>query len=155
MDHNVVDKDNILAGVMGFDTMVASSPSPATTTSLATCSSILAAFASFSKFSNSFILLACWDSAHELVGEELLLESLEDMEGEVGLGGARTRLLVVQLGELSGVLLARGVVGLEHLSCELCCLYGEREVGGEIGLTHKHVDVLVDTQWTTGAELEM
>ena len=40
------------------------------------------------------------------MGEKLLPESLEDLEGEVGLGGARTRPLVVRLSEVGGVLLA-------------------------------------------------
>jgi len=53
----------------------------------------------------------------KLMGEKLLLGLLDDVEGEVGLGGARMRLLVIQLKELSGVLLGRGVVDvLEHSS---------------------------------------
>ena len=72
------------------------------------------------------------------------VSSVEDVEGEVGLGGAGTRPLVVRLSELGGVLLARGVVDLEHSSCELCCLFGEREVGGEIGLTNERIDVIAD-----------
>ena len=56
------------------------------------------------------------------MGEKLLLELLDDVGGEVGLGGARTHLLVIQLSELSEVLLAQGVVDiLEHLSCESSC----------------------------------
>ena len=122
MGRDVVAGDNVLAGVMGFDTMVTSSPSSATTTSPVTCSLILTAFALFPTFSNSFVSLACSDSTRELVGEKLLLELLDDVGGEVGLGGARTRPLVIRLSELSEVLLARGVVDvLEHSSCESCC----------------------------------
>ena len=56
------------------------------------------------------------------MGGKLPLGSLDDVEGEVGLGGARTHPLVIRLKELGGLLIARGVVDvLEHSFCESCC----------------------------------
>jgi len=48
--------------------------------------------------------------------EKLPLRSLDDVEVEVGFDGAQTRPRVVQLKELSGALLARGVVDDELCS---------------------------------------
>jgi len=56
------------------------------------------------------------------VGGKLLLGLLDDVEGEVGLGGAQTCPLVIRLKELGGILIARGVIDvLECSFCELCC----------------------------------
>ena len=56
------------------------------------------------------------------MGGKLLLGLLDDVEGEVGLGGAQTCPLVIRLKELGGILIARGVIDvLECSFCELCC----------------------------------